>query len=112
MVDRNERLVGGVGECFGVAEADEQSSGEPRALRYGDGVDGFVSLTCVLKSFANDRNDGAKMLARSEFGDHASERLVRGDLRVNDVGDEFFARTNDSGGGFVARGLDAEDVGV
>ena len=112
MVDGDERLVSGESEGLGVAQADQQSARESRALCDGDCVDGFVGLAGIFESLANHRHDGAEMLARSELGDNSSEGLMGGDLRVNDVGDEFFARAHDGGGGFVAGRLDAEDVGV
>ena len=112
MVDGDERLVGSEGEGLGVAESDEQGTGEARALGYGDGVDGFVGLAGVFEGLAHHGNDGAQMFARSQLGDDASEGLVRGDLRIDDVGDQFFAGTNDGGSGFVAGRLDAEDVSV
>ena len=42
------------------------------------------------------------MLARSQFGHDTAVGLVGGDLRIDDIGDQLFARAHDGGGGLVA----------
>src|SRR5438876_12028023 len=52
------------------------------------------------------------MLARGEFGDYASVRLVGCDLRSDDVRDDLFARAHHCRRGFVTRAFDAQNEGL
>ena len=56
------------------------------------------------------RNDLAKMFARGEFGDYTAVLAVNVDLGGDDAGEDFAAVDDNGGGGFVARGFDAEDA--
>jgi len=109
VVHGDERLVEGVGERFGVADADEQGSSEAGTGGDGDGVEvgeGGVSLT---QGGADDRNDVAQVLAGGEFGDDSAIGGVDGDLRSDDARECFGSAAHDGGGGFVAGAFDAED---
>ena len=112
MIDCDERFGDGVGERLGVTQADQQRSGEPGTLGDRDGVDRLVRLAGVVERLAHDGNDGAQMLARSQFGYHSTVRLVSGELRIDDIGDQLLARAHDGCRGFVAGALDAENVSV
>ena len=112
VVDGDQRLVEGEGQRLGVADADQQSSGEAGTLGYGDGIDGVVGVLGFGQSLTHDGHDGAQMLARSQFRHDAAVGLVSRDLRGHDVGDELLARAHHGGCGLVAGTLDAEDVGV
>ncbi len=112
MVDADQRFLQGVGESLGIAQAHQQRARQTRALGDGEGVDGLVGAACIFEGFANDRNDGAQMLARSQLRHHAAVGLVGGDLRVDDVRDQLFAGAHDGRRRLVARALDAEDVNV
>jgi hypothetical protein len=63
MVDRDERLVEGEGQGFGVADADEERSGKPGALSNGNGINRFVCLSGFGECLPNDGNNRAQMLA-------------------------------------------------
>ena len=109
---RDQRLVEREGQRFGKADADQQSSGQAGALGHRDGIDGLVSLPGFGQRLPHDRNDGAQVLAGSQFGDDSAVRLVRGDLRGDDVGENLLARAHHGGTRFVAGAFDAEDDGV
>ncbi len=85
MVDRNQRLVERIGEGLGIADAHQQRSGEPGALRDCDRVDRIVSLIGLSQSLADHGNDCPQVLTRRQLGHNAAVRLMRGDLRRNDV---------------------------
>ncbi len=112
MVDGDQRLVEGEGQRLGVADADQQCSGEAGALGDGDGVDGFVGVLGLGQRLAHHRHDGAQMLARSQFRDDSAVRLVSRDLRGHDIRDQLLARAHHGRCGLVAGTFDAEDVGV
>jgi hypothetical protein len=111
VIDGDEGLVDGKADGFRETQSDEEGAREPWTLGDGDGVYGFIRSVSLFQRRTNHRNTIAQMFARGEFGHNAFVGLVRGELRENDVGDDLFAGTNDGGGGFVARALDAEDVG-
>ena len=58
---------------------------------------------------ADDRDNGAEMLAAGELGNDAAVAGVGGDLRGDDGGKRARSALDDGRGGFVAGGLDAED---
>jgi hypothetical protein len=58
---------------------------------------------------ADDRNNGAKMLAAGQLRNDANVAGVSGNLRCDDRGKSSRATLDDGRGGFVAGGLDAED---
>ena len=111
MVDGDERLVEGEGQSFGVADADEECSGESGALGDGDGVDGIVGSIRFGERLADDGDDGAEMLARGQFRYDAAVGFVSGELRGDYVRDELLAGAHHGGCGFIAGTFDAEDVG-
>ena len=112
VVDGDQRLVEGEGESFGVADADQQGSGESGALRDGDGVDGVVRVPSLGQRLAHDGHDGAQMLPRGQFRHDTAVGLVGGDLRGDNIRDQLLARAHHGRRGLVAGTFDAEDVGV
>jgi hypothetical protein len=46
---------------------------------------------------------------RGKFGDYATETLMDGILRRNDVGEDRSIGGQDRGGSFVTRGFDTQD---
>ena len=64
MIHCDERLVKRQGENFAIGHADEECSGEARALGDGDGVEVSESDFCLVERFAHDWDDFAEMLAR------------------------------------------------
>src|SRR5581483_9973678 len=112
VIDGDERLVESKGKSLGVADADQQRAGESGTLRDRESIDGLVGSRGVGESFAHNGNDGLKVFARSELGNDSAIRLVRGDLREDDVGDDLLAGADDGGGGFVAGAFNAENIGV
>src|SRR5437879_2085326 len=112
VVDGDLRFSQSERQGLRVDDADQQGSGETGALGYGDCVDRIISVFGVSQRLAYDRHDGAEMLAGSQFRNDSAVGLVSGDLGGDHVGDELLARAYDSGSGFVAGTLNAEDVGV
>jgi len=112
MIDGDQRFVEREGKRFSKADADEQCSGETRSLRDRDGVDRLIGMGSIGERLANDGNDGAEMLARSEFGNDTSVGLMSGDLRGDDVGKNLLARAHHGGSGFITGAFDTEDNGV
>ncbi len=114
VVDCDEGLAQAECEGFGVGDADEKGSGEPRAAGHGDGVDAVESKAGLLtrglgNSSANHRNDVAKVLAAGELRDDAAIVGVQGDLAGDDVGEGLSAMAHDRGGGLVAGALNAQN---
>ena len=114
VVDGEEGFREGEGEGFGVGDADEEGAGESWAVGDGDGVE--IPEAKAGERFggfgdggADDRDDVAEVLPGGELGDDAAVVCVEGDLAGDHVREGFGAVANDSGGGLVAGGLDAED---
>ena len=63
---------------------------------------GYLSLTDA---------DRAEMLAGCEFRDNSAIRLMRGDLRCDDIGNQLLTRADHGCCGLIAGTLDPEDVG-
>lgn len=114
VVDGKEWFAESEGEAFGVGDADKEGTCEAGAAGNSDGVE-------ILKAEAGERfggfgdggaddgDDVAEVLAGGELRDDAAVVGVEGDLAGDDVREGFGAVANDSGGGLVAGGLDAED---
>ena len=109
VIHGDERKVVCKGESLGVGDADQQRTGEAGAGGDGDGVEIGEGNVGLGKRGADDRNDGAKMLAAGELWNDAAIACVGGDLRSDDGGKRARSALDDSRGGLVAGGLDAED---
>jgi|SRR6516164_839567 hypothetical protein len=109
MVHGDQRLFERESKAFGITDSDKQRAGEAGTLGDSDGVDGCIALAGVFQCFANHRNDGAQMLAGSKLGHYTTVRVMGGDLRIDDVGDQLFAGTYNGSGGFVTGAFNAED---
>jgi len=109
VIHGDERFAEREGENFAVGHADDEGAGEAGALGDGDGVDFSESDFCLVERFAHDWDDFAEMLARGQFGNNAAVFAVDVDLRGDDAGEDAAAVGDDSGGGFVTGGFDAED---
>jgi len=81
MVDADEGDVPGKAERLGVGEADEEATDEAGAVGDGDGIEIFEAGVGLGEGFADDRDDGADVLAAGEFGDDATVLLVDIELR-------------------------------
>ena len=112
MVDRNQRLVERERQSLGIADADQQRSGEAGTLRDRDRIDRVVSLIGLSQRLPHDGNNRPQVLARCQLGHNAAVGLMRRDLRSHHVRDDLLARAHHGRRGFVAGTFDAEDVGV
>ena len=114
VVDGDEWEVGAEGQGLGEADADEQGSGEARAFGDGYGVELRVGEAGALHGLADDRDDGAEVLAGGEFRDDSAVVAVD-ELRGDDVGKDLrlaagaVAVADNGCGGLVAGALDTED---
>ena len=109
MVDGDEGQIGGEGQGFGVGDADEQGAGEAWTGGYGDGVEVGEGDAGLGERGADDRDDGAEMLAGGQFGDDSAISGVGGDLRGDNRAERVGPALDDGGGGLVARGFDGQD---
>ena len=110
VVDADEGHAGGEAQALGIGEPDEQRADESGSDGDGDGREVVQAGGGAVQGFADDGNDGAQVLARGEFGDHAAILPVHGDLRGHDAGKHGVAAGHDGGGGFIAGGFDAENA--
>ena len=109
MVDGDERDVLRVGQGLGIGDADEERAGEAGTAGDGDGVEIVEGDVGLGQSGADDRDDGAEMLAAGQLGNHSAITGVGGDLRGDNRGESAGATLHDGGGGLVAGGFDGED---
>jgi len=112
VVDRDERLVESKRERLGIADADEERAGKPGPLRDGYRIDGLKGLPGIGQRFADNGRERAQMLSRRQLGHDSAVRLVGGELREHNIGNDLLARAHHGGRGLVAGSFDPEDVGV
>ena len=109
MVDGDEGQTAGEGQRFGVGDANEEGAGEARTGGDGDGVKVGKGDASLGKGSADDRDDGAEMLAGGQFGDDSTVAGVGGDLGGDDGAKGAGAALDDGGGGLVAGGFNCKD---
>jgi len=109
VVDGDEGQVVGEGESFGVGDADHQRSRETGPAGDGYGVEIREGDVGLGESCPDNGNDGAEVLARSQFGDYASITGVGGDLGGDDGAECAGAALDNGGGGLVTGGFDGQD---
>ncbi len=101
-----------VGQRLGVAESHQQRAGKTGAFGHSQSIDAVVGLVRVFQSFADDGHDRSQMFTRCQFRHHSAVGLMSRNLRIHDVGDDLFARANDSRRRLVAGALNAEDENI
>ena len=109
VVDGDEGLREREGERLGVAEADQERTGESRAAGDGNGVEVAERDARLSERGAGDGDDVAEMFAAGEFGNYAAVGRMGDDLRGDNRRERTRAALDDGGGGFVAGAFDAED---
>ena len=109
VVDGDEGKFVCVGESLSVGDADEKRSGEAGAGGDGDGVEVRKRKAGFGEGCADDGNNGAKMLAAGKLRNDSAVTRVGCNLRGDNGGKRARSTLDDSRGGFVAGGLDAED---
>ena len=112
MIDSDQGFVEGEGQRFGVSDSDQQGAGQPGSLRDGQRVDRLVGMPGIGQRLADHGHNRPQVLPRSQFRNHAAVRLVRRDLREDDIRDHSFARIHDRRRGLVAGAFNAENVGA
>jgi len=84
MVDGDERQPLREGKRLRVGNSHQQSPGQAGTGGDGDGVQIGEGDAGLGESFADDRDNGAQMLAAGQLRDHPAVARVRGDLRGHD----------------------------
>src|SRR5208282_2742613 len=112
MVHGDQWLLQPEGQRLGIADANQQSARQSRTLRDRNGIDGLISLSRFGQSLAHHRNNRAQVLARGQFRNHSAIRLVRGDLRGNDVRQNPLPRAHHGRARLITGAFDAEDACV
>ena len=112
MIHGDQRLVEGEGQRLGISDSDQQGARQPRPLGHRQRVNRLIGLPGIGQSFANHRHNRLQMLARSQLRNHAAIRLVRGDLREDDIRDDSLSRIHHRRGGLIAGAFNAENVGA
>ena len=108
VVDRDQRQVMDPGQCLGEVDADEQRSGQPRAVRDGDPVHVRPGDTGVGPGLVQDRDDPAQMRPRRDLGDDPARRRMQCDLGGDDIGQDPAAALDQRDARLVARRLDGQ----
>ena len=81
MVDRDQRQAAGEGQRFGIGEAHQQGSHQAGPRGGGNGVQAAQRNRGPLQRFTHHGNDGAQVLARSQFRHYAAILAVGVHLR-------------------------------
>lgn len=102
MIDGDERLAEGEGECLGAGEPDEERADEPRAVANGDGVELVEGDSGVGESAADGREEALGVGAGGDFGDDAVILRVQVVLAGNDRGEHAAGADDHRRGGLVA----------
>ena len=79
-------------------------------MRHSQRVDRVIALAGVGQSLADHRHNRLQMFPRGQFRHHTAVRLVRGDLREDNIGKQFLTRPHDSSRRLVARAFNAKNV--
>ena len=113
VIDRHQRFLGDQRNRLGGGEPDDDPADQAGAGRRRDAVELPQADVGVDHRLGDDVVDDLDMGARRDLRHHAAIGGVLVRLRQHDVGQDFAAPVivalHDGSGGFVARGLDAED---
>ena len=77
--------VQGIGQCFCIVDSDEESAGQAGPLGNGDTGEIRPCETGLLHCFSGDVFNRFNVGTGGEFGNDATESLMNGMLRRNDV---------------------------
>ncbi len=111
MVHADVRDIEGERERLGRTHADEERTGETRAVARGDGIDVGEARTRLHERFGDDAADELGVRATRDLGHHAAEARVKVDLTRHDAGTDVVPVVDHGGRSLVAAGLDAQDGG-
>ena len=109
VIHRDERKFPRKGERLGVSDAHQQRANQSRTLRHRDRRQVLQARGCFFEGQADRRHDGAQVLPRGEFGNHAAVARVCRHLPGDHRGEDARAVLHHCRGRFIARRFDAED---
>jgi hypothetical protein len=109
MVDGDEGKLLREGKRFSVGNAHKESSGEARPIGDSDRVKIAEGDIRLGECGADNRDDGAEMLAGGQLGNHPAVACVSGNLGGDDGTEGAGAALDYRCGGLVTRGFDGED---
>ena len=98
-----------VGARGGPGRADQQRTGQSRALRERDRIDFRQRYVAFLQHLLQQRNRASHMVARGQLGHDTTILFMHGDLRVQRMRKQAALAVIQREAGFVAGGFDAED---
>ena len=110
MVDSTERDVQGKGERLGGREAHEERSDQAGPTSDSKAFQITPPQAGVIHGFAQDGNDLLQVIPACQFGHNAPIGAVGFDLRVNYVGDNVPAVTQDRDSTIVTGTFNAKDI--
>ncbi len=109
MMDPEHRDAQCFAERVGEGSANQQGSGETRALGIADALQIPRGAPGLAKDLAREGHQSLDVVARGEFRHHAAVGLVHGNLGMHGVADQAaFAAVVQRDAGFVARSLDSQ----
>ena len=93
-----------------VCDADQERSDQAGTLRDGNRLKIFEPRPGLFERQTDGGHDGAQVLARGEFGNHAAVFGMRRNRRTHHRGTNARAILDNSRSGFVAGGFNAENT--
>lgn len=109
MVHANERQVCRKAKRLGIGQPDQERAGEAGPGRNGDGAEIRKRATAYLKRFADNWDDGAKVLARSKFRHNTAVFRMGIKLGGDDARSNIAAVLDNRRRSLVTRALDAQN---
>ena len=109
MIDRDERLARRMRQRLAGDEPHHHAADQPRPCRRRDRIDLIQSQPGILERRRDQRLQRLDVRARRDFGHHAPEGRMRRLLPCQPVAEHLPIAGDERGGGFVARGFEAED---
>ena len=109
MIDRDQRLVRGVGERLAGDQPDHHPADQPGTGGRGDGIDVGERHAGIGEHPGDDRGEAVDMRARGDFGDDPAKGAMLGLLPRDAVRQNAPIAVDKRRRGFVAARFKAED---
>ena len=109
MAHADHRNIQGIGKCFCIVDPDEESAGQAGSLGDGDSGEIRPCETGLLQRLSGDIFNGFNVGTGGEFGDDATEALMNGMLRRNNVREHGSVYGKHRCRCFITRRLDTKD---
>ena len=105
VVDGDQGHAQRLRDALGGVEADNERRRESRSVGHGNGVD-----RVALHRVADDLGDLLDMGARGDLRNDAAIRLMKRNLRVDDIRENLVSVPDHRRGSLVATGFNAQDI--